>query len=130
MVVPKTSGLVLVVKVADVAVTAPLFIDTLLIVLVVEAVMVPARVSEPPEVRVFAPVKKLMLPVFVSPRVSVWRLVVASVPAPERYAPPVDPESVATGAFVETPVTANLADEVVVPPIARSSVELIGKTSP
>ena len=72
----------------------------------------------------------LMFPVLLSPKIKLSLLVVASVPAAERYAPPVEPERVATGVLVATPVIANLAALVACPPIKRSVVELFGNKLP
>ena len=54
----------------------------------------------------------------------------ARIPSLVIYVPPVDPERVATGELVFTPVTANFADSVDCPPIRKSTVELNGKSIP
>ena len=76
---------------------------------------------------------RVMSPVVLPPNVRVWALVVPRFPAPVRKAAlsAVPAEIEAVG--VRLPVilsTANLAEEVVVPPKSRSRVEMLGVRKP
>jgi len=101
-----------------------------LIVLVVLAVIVEARVSAPLLVSMFDELKKLMLPVEAFPSLSVWKLVVPKTPLPVSVVAPksdVPAETDAVG--VPAPVllrNPNFAEAVDVPPMNVSRVVLIG----
>src|SRR5579872_5804743 len=104
-------------------------IDKPLMVLVVAALMIPARVKLPEVVRTLAPEKKLILPEV--PRVNVCPLVVPRVPLPERNVAllPV-PEIEAVGIPPATLVKANLAELVALEPSNRSWVVFLSKIAP
>ena len=66
---------------------------------------------------------RVISPVVAPPMVSAWEAVVVSVPSAVRYSPPAAPaDRDAVGVPLLTFRTANFADVVVVPPIAKSSV--------
>ncbi len=72
-----------------------------------------------------------MFPVVAPPRVKDCMAVVERVPVALRYDPPAAPaESVAVGVPELIFITANLADAVLCPPIAKSTVELSGTIAP
>jgi len=71
--------------------------------------------------------ERIILPVFPPPRVRACLAVVAKFPVAVKYAPPAVPaETEAVGVPLTTFMKANFADEVDVPPINKSFVELFG----
>ena len=67
-----------------------------------------------------------MFPEYSPPMVIFLFKVVESVPSPVKYVAPVVPAMLAVGTPRFTPVNANLAEAVVVPPKRTSTVEVLG----
>ena len=77
------------------------------------------------------PGMNLIPPVVSPPRVNVCFAVVCKVPAAVRYEAPVVPADIeAVGVPLFTLMNANLAEELAVPPISKSTVLLIGEIAP